>query len=315
LMVAGLVAMVSGREGYVALFPGQVASEFRSHFEYEVAIRSADAIEGGEELLIPHADLKVLEVGLDGAPADSTLAGSVWRYLRTGVWSRRESQRFESAELPFSLELSRFVPNGGIAPLNAASATSLPVVDGLTVLPRPKQTEAELNTPAVYARALAPDGSLVGETILAETAIRPWAVAVGDSVYAVSLRPRRFAMPFTVRLEEFFKDEHPRTDMASVYRSDVTAMRGDGREERVRIEMNQPLRENGFVMFQASFTEFPGEDGPRYRSQFAVVRNPADKWPEIACWVIGSGLVLAFGMRLIAFLGKQQRARSAEASA
>ena len=315
LMAAGLVAMLAGREGYVALFPGETASEFRSHYEYEVAIRSADALDGGQELVIPDADLRVLEVGLDGRPAPSSLLAPLWRYLETGTFERREAQVFQSPELPFALELSHFVPNGGVAPLNAASASPLPVVDGLTVVPRPKAVQAEENLPAVYARALAPDGELLGETILAETATRPWAVAVGDAVWAVSLRPKRFAMPFEVRLEEFFKDEHPRTDMAAVYRSDVTALRGDGREERVRIEMNQPLRDDGFVMFQASFTEFPGEEGPRYRSQFAVVRNPADKWPEYACWVIGAGLVFAFGARLWGFLRKQQRARAEGAPA
>ena len=59
--------------------------------------------------------------------------------------------------------------------------------------------------------------------------------------------------------------------------------------------------------FQA---EFSRDDLGREYSVFAVVRNPADQWPKYACYVIGIGLVLHFGMKLAAYL--RSRARKAQ---
>lgn len=309
LMLSGLVSHVSKTEGFVALLPGEEAHEFRSHYEYEVVIRRVGDGASDRELLIPPADLDVLEVGLDGRPAPLNWFSSIGPWFDTGVFGRRERQTFTSEDLPFQLELAHFVSNGRLMTAGPQSAAPLPVIDGITVMPVAKDLTAERNQPAVYAEATDASGAVLGRTILTPLTLRPWAFEVEGEVYAVHLRAERTAMPFVLRLDEFFMDERPRTDMPATYRSDVIVLRDDGREQRVRIEMNEPLREDGFVAYQASYGQKMTPSGPQYFSQFATVINPSDQWPKYACYVIGFGLVWAFGARLSTFLAKRARAR------
>ena len=68
--------------------------------------------------------------------------------------------------------------------------------------------------------------------------------------------------------------------------------------------MNDPLRREGYVLFQSDWGPKP-EDDPspeRYYSVFAVVRNPADHWPLIACIVIAIGLCTHFGRMLVRYV-------------
>jgi hypothetical protein len=310
LLAAGFVKFASGEDGYLALVPGESSSEFRSHYEWEVAIREVD---GRRELLIPDADLRALEVDPFGNPAEPySFTGRLGRALTTGRLDGFAAQRFAHPDLPFELELSNFVANASVAPVGPMWQPTLPVVDGYSVVWRPKETEAELNSPAIEARALGPTGETLGASILAGVARAPWTLTSEGRTFLVELRARRFSMPFELRLDEFHKEEHPRTDIPSVYRSDVTTVRPEGPSEQARIEMNRPLRDGGLVLFQASFGERPTAGGPVTFSQFAVVRNPADKWPEYACWVIAAGMLLAFGERLLGFMRAQSARRAAE---
>jgi hypothetical protein len=45
------------------------------------------------------------------------------------------------------------------------------------------------------------------------------------------------------------------------------------------------------------------------------VRNPSDQWPKYAAYVIGFGLLLAFGQRLFDYLGSEKRRRLREIQA
>lgn len=314
LMAAGMVKFASGHDGYLALIPGESSDEFVSHYEWEVAIHDASDQSDVRELLIPDADLRALEVDPFGSPSKlESLTRRLRRWLHTGSFEGRSTHLFESPELPFVLELSNFVPNAQVAPIGPMWKPTLPVVDGYSVIWRPKAPDAEFNSPAVYARALGATGEVLGEGILAGTARHPLTVAAGDDVWALSLRAKRYSMPFTVTLDEFYKEEHPRTEIAAVYRSDITTTRPEGLAERVRIEMNRPLRDGGLVLFQASYGERPTPEGPKTFSQFAVVSNPADKWPEIACWVIAAGMLITFGQRLVKYLRLQSDRRAASA--
>ena len=285
LMAAGLVKLTNSDDGFLALIEGEASDDFVSFFEWEVAIYDTESVEQVDELLIPDADLRALAGG--------------------------RSRRFSHPDLGFDLELSNFVPNGRPLPVGPQWTPQYPVVDGYAAFSLPKEHEAEANIPVMYARAVV--GNQVATTgILYGDEASPLILGNGDELVALSLRKKRIQMPFTVRLEDFHMEEHPRTRIASVYRSDITKVT-DGGEDKIRIEMNRPLRDSGLVLFQSSYGQRMTDDGLVPFSQFSVVRNPSDHWPLYACIVIGVGLLFAFTQRLTAFLKKQNAARRAAA--
>ena len=116
-------------------------------------------------------------------------------------------------------------------------------------------------------------------------------------------------MPFTIRLKDFRKEDHPGMNLARSFESDVVQL-ADGSQREVRIQMNEPLRDGGLVLFQSAWG--PPSAGPNDRlySTFSVVRNPSDHWPLYSCIVIGIGLLIAFVPKLLKFVRAQGSARA-----
>ena len=63
------------------------------------------------------------------------------------------------------------------------------------------------------------------------------------------------------------------------------------------------------MLFQASWGPSNARPGDPLFSVFSVVRNPSDKWPEISCWVIAAGMLLAFGQKLFGYVRSQKKKR------
>ena len=116
-------------------------------------------------------------------------------------------------------------------------------------------------------------------------------------------------MPFSIKLADFRKEDHPGMTMARAFESDVIQTRA-GEPREVRIQMNEPLRDGGLVLFQSSWGPSTAGPGDRLFSVFSVVRNPSDHWPLYACIVIGVGLLLAFLPRLWKFVRAQEKSRA-----
>jgi len=92
--------------------------------------------------------------------------------------------------------------------------------------------------------------------------------------------------------------------MPRSFESDVLV---DG-ERKVTISMNEPLRADGLVVYQASWGPQDAAPGARLFSTFAVVRNPADSLPLVACIVIALGLVFHFTRKLTRHVRSQRSA-------
>ena len=134
----------------------------------------------------------------------------------------------------------------------------------------------------------------------------PQRVVVAGKAYALELRKKRFKLPFTVRLIKAYEEKHPGTQMASAYASDVVRIQ-EGDEQSVHIAMNEPLRHQGYTLFQSEFGM--AADGQTF-SVFAVVSNPADQWPLYSCIVIWLGLQVHFTIKLVKFIKSQQKKRA-----
>jgi len=285
MLVAGLVKLTNSEEGALQLWPGQQSDRFVSLNRNEVTIWELGPTQQVPQWVIDHDFL----VDLSG----------------------EASRRFTAKDLPFALDLSGYVRNSRALPKGPSWQASGEVIDGYGLYPLDPDKENEFNVPGLHATVVAEDGSQE-KGILWARQEAPWVVAVGDRQFAIDFGRETYTMPFSIRLEEFIKEDHPGIGMAKAYRSRVMRIQ-DSDEKPVLIQMNEPLREGGLVLFQSSYgPEEPGYEGP-YFSVFSVVRNPSDKWPEYSLWVITVGLLLTFGRHLWGFL-KQQTKRRAKAA-
>lgn len=276
LLVSGLVKMYFSDDGYVTLFEGQYADEFQSHYRWELVI-TEDIGEGKlREFVVPPEDFQESEAG---------------------------TVTLTSSELPFQLELSHLLRNCDALPKGPMFEVDVPVIDGVFLQKLPKEKEAERNVPGLYAAAV---GDKTHEGILHGFARAPWTFESSGRKFAVDLHKERYPMPFTLRLDKFTKREHARTTMASHFSSDVTVFEGES-SRRVHIKMNEPLRDEGLVLYQASWGPANARPGDPLFSQLAVVRNPADQYPLYACIVIGAGLLLHFGRKLLRYIKIEAR--------
>ena len=89
--------------------------------------------------------------------------------------------------------------------------------------------------------------------------------------------------------------------MPKWFSSDVTVVE-EGSPRTLRISMNEPLRSDGLVLYQASWGPSNAMPGTPLFSTLAVVRNPADQYPLYACILISIGLVIHFSRRLTGYI-------------
>ena len=280
LLLSGFVKLYHSQDGHVTLFETQRANWFQSYVRWEVAVARRLPDGSLEEHLIPEEHF---------SQADGS-----------------EPARFASEALPFALELSHVTPNCVPLPKGPMFEVDVPVIDGVFLKAEPRKPEAEANVAGAYARLVPKDGGPSRTGILWGLDRGPWTVEAGGEVWAVDLRRERYPMPFTLVLDDFRKEDHPRLSMARSFESDVTVLE-HGAERAVEISMNEPLRDQGLVLYQASWGPSNARPGDPLFSTFSVVRNPADRWPLIACIITALGLVVHFTRKLSRYIRVEAR--------
>ncbi len=279
LLAAGFVKLSFSKDGHVTLFESQRANWFESYFRWELSV--ARRLPDGrlEERVAPQEAF----LARDGAPAT-----------------------FAAAGLPFALEVRRAFANCRPLPKGPMFAVDVPVVDGCFLREEPLDPQAEANVAGLYARVVPSDGSAPQDGILWGLARGPWTVEVGGETWAIDLRHERYPMPFTLVLDDFRKEDHPRSAMPKSFESDVRVLERDV-ERPVEISMNEPLREAGLVLYQASWGPSSARPGDPLFSTFAVVENPADRVPLVGCVVCALGLVWHFWRKLARHVRSEAR--------
>jgi hypothetical protein len=234
-------------EGYISLYEGDRANFFESHYQWELAIGRSGA--DAREVVVPE-----------------------------GVLRQASAQRLlvQHPDLPFEVVVDGYAQN--VRPRQAGSSVDgADVVEGYVLQALAPALEKEHDTPGIYVSVRSKEGGERRLILWGSSMLEPRArsVPVGDETWSIDLRRRRFALPFAIRLDDFRKEEHPGTTLPSSFESDVT-QQGAGGERQVLVEMNQPLRDAGFVIYQSGWgPQTPGEHRRLY-SQFAVVRNPSN---------------------------------------
>ncbi|MDB6138300.1 MAG: hypothetical protein JWO94_1372 [Verrucomicrobiaceae bacterium] len=289
MLISGAVEYSFKKEGNMALLEGQTSDEFQSFHKRVIEIEQVGppAKDGKRTVLVIHDD------AFSDLTPDST----------TG-----KARTFTHASLPFELTLMNYQENS--EPHHADGNEGREVVDGYYLQPKTKNTTAEQNIDGIYASVKDKSGA-VQKGILWGAAAAPWTVKVDGKTYLIDLSRERWHLPFAVRLDKFEREVHPGTERARKFSSQVTKLTG-GHEEKKVIKMNEPLRDGGYVLFQASFSQ--GEEGAKGRQQsvFEVVQNPADNWPLYSCIAVAIGLLIHFISMLARFV-KRTSAKAASA--
>lgn len=294
LLVAGFVKLEFSYSGHLALYEAPTgggdgsdrlyeSSAFVSFHDYELALLR-DLGDTVEERTVP----------------ESVLVGA-----RDGVVAL-------SAEgLPFTVSVHHWLDNcrpSGKGPMVQALT---PVVDGVFLREQAIAKEREANIAGCYVTVTTRTGErlespLLGADMRPFSRTRlPFTFSVEGQRYALDLRRVVYDLPFEVRLDRFSKLDHPGTMMARDFRSFVTVREERG-ERQQQIYMNNPLRKDGFVLYQTNWGPQQG-GGPPFYSVFEVSSNPSDMWPAIACGVIALGLLWHFLAKLWRFLNSVSR--------
>jgi len=138
----------------------------------------------------------------------------------------------------------------------------------------------------------------------------PQTVSVGGQTFTLTLRPRRYYQPFTVKLlktqHEVYAGTSTAADSEGIPKNFLCRVLvdhpKDGKRE-VDIYMNNPLRYAGLTFFQYQMgREEMGAS--RGTSVLQVVRNPSWLTPYLGCVLVAFGLLVQFGIHLNGFLRK-----------
>ncbi len=275
MLAAGFVKWRFSNDGQITLFEGQRADYFNDPFRYELSI-------------VEHRD-----------------SGELFEYRVAQeklVPSRgANSVRLVGEGLPFSLEVAHYARNTRALPKGPMFKVEVPVIDGYFLSEEEPAKEAETNIAGAYLRLADGKTGEAQDAIVWGEQGQPWTAKCAGRTFSFDLRRERHKLPFEIKLEDFAKVDYPGTSTPRSFTSDVT-VNESGSERALRISMNEPLRSQGMVVYQASWG--PQDAGPDTRlfSTLAVVRNPADRLPLYACIVIACGLLLHFGRKLRAAL-------------
>lgn len=268
LLVAGAVKFQTGNSGYLKLWEGETGNAYIAFHENELVI-SKELPGGRFEEYIVHDDA-FKEMGSNGR-------GSV-----------------ELEGVPFKLLLNRYMLN--CEPRRASDGS-------VALLELPEMSMARANLSGLLVTADIPgQAQQSGALWVAEAA--PWTLQVEGETWTVGYRRRVRDLPWSMRLEDFIKEEHPGVDTPRVFASDVTRIDDLG-EQQFHITMNAPLRYDGFTFSQNNWgpqdPSMQPRDGSRW-SMLEVSTNPSDQWPKYGCFVMAYGMIIHFLAKLARYI-------------
>lgn len=280
MLLSGLVEYAFSTKGHMTLVEGRDSDEYVSFNEWEVVV-----FENGNttEFVVPADEF---------------------------IHNREEEQvTYQHPALPFQFRISSVMKNSRVA-ASAARPGDDPGGATYRLVKVKQETEAELDVVGCVITAWSdPSRKDAKSGILWGNEALPFTYEAGGKLWLAHIQRRAWKVPFSIQLDDARMEEHPGTfnaaqgmGMARAYESDVT-MTEAGRNEKILISMNEPLRHKGFTFFQ---TRMGMTEARQPFSQFSVVKNPADAWPLYACYVIAAGLLLHFIRKLSLFVNSIQ---------
>jgi hypothetical protein len=220
-------------------------------------------------------------------------------------------QTIRNDQLPFDVETVQYMPNASrplsLKALDENAVNSADKGDGREMAVRPippvNGTGSEIDTPAAYVKLKKKNSedSLGTYLVTVNLPDSKQSVRVDGKDYLLSMRFARIYRPYSLHLIKFSFDRHPGTGVPKNYSSRVQLVDPESKEDReVLIRMNEPLRYRGETFFQADF-----DHTTEKATVLQVVRNPGWTLPYISCFLVALGMIVHFGMHLVAFLQRR----------
>lgn len=282
MIAGGAVSYHFAVEGNMSLHEGRTSDEFLSFHDRVIEIEKVQA------------DEKAKRVAL-------VIDQSKYNDLSAG-----RGRTFTHESLPFDLMITNWKQHA--QPKRDREGGRADVIDGYYIQEVSTLDESGAALPdeqlASACVAIAKDKKTGAEQkgILWEFAAAPWTLAAGGDKYVISLVHRTYKLPFAIRLDKTEQEKHPGTERARRFTSWVTKLE-DGREEKRVITMNEPVRSEGYAVFQQTFDDGSRGGGSGVKSSgFQIVQNPSDHWPLISCVIVAQGLLLHFLLMLGRFI-------------
>ncbi len=279
LLIAGGVSFYCKDEGALQVYEGASGNTFESYDHWQLEIQEA-GVKYKPVLVIPEAGFKDCE--------------------------GKTSRTFFHSSLPFEFSISSYLRASTTVHTSEAPAPpGTTVIDGYYLASTKVDLDQEPNNFRSILLTLK-DPATPSQIMLWGEAFHPATVTAAGRTFLVRLCRTKWELPFTVTVRDFTHEYWPGTMKPKVYRSDITETKNGVSTDHV-IQMNEPLRDSGYVLFQSSFG--PPNAGPSTRmyTVFAVVKNPSDHWPMWACIAAFVGLLIHFVQKLVLFIRKQQR--------
>jgi len=205
---------------------------------------------------------------------------------------------------PLSIKIKRFYVNAELAPRAAGDPPSMANMGvGANVKiteTAPAASDKEGNATSAFIEPVA-GGTSYGTWLVSSVLGAPQSFIHEGRTYLLSMRPRRYYLPYAVTLKKFSHDIYPGTDIPKNFSSLVHLSNpAKGEERDVLIYMNQPLRYDGKAFYQASYGK--GDT----LSILQVVANPGWLLPYISCALITLGLLVHFCITLFNAIKRRQ---------
>jgi hypothetical protein len=281
MIAAGAVSYHFAVEGNMSLREGETSDEFLSFHDRVIEIEKVQTDEKAKRSVLVIDQSKYQDL-TDGKGRTFTHESLPFDLMITG-WKKhaqpkpdRDGSRADAIDGYFIQEVSTLDESGAAMADEALASACVAIV-------KDKKGGAEQ------------------KGILWEFAAAPWTVTVGSDKYLLSLVHRTYKLPFAIKLDKTEQEKHPGTERARRFTSWVTKLE-DGREEKRVITMNEPVRSEGYAVFQQTFDDGTRSGSGVKSSGFQIVENPSDHWPLISCIIVAEGLLLHFLMMLARFI-------------
>ena len=279
LLLAGFVSHHYSKEGIMAVFEDETSDYAQSYTEFTIEV--CEIVDGKKTApyVVQAKDLKVLESA--------------------------ESRVFEFPDLAMDIKVSGWMRSCARVNVDEADAGKVPGVDGFALRMMEINPVEELNMAGCFVD-IQSKGENTQSTRLILHGADPNALTatVNGKIYGFKLIREIWPMPFQVRLDKSVGEYYPGTRKPSSFQSDITRIAG-GSEQGYRIRMNEPMRYEGYTLYQARWED----RGDRAMSGFAIVKNPSDQWPKYSLYISILGLTIHFGMKLGGFMVKSSKGR------
>ena len=266
-LLSAYVTLHQAQESHLTLKEGQASNVSTAYHEWEIAVWESDA---------PNQSLKT-EHDVTVIDADRL----------------KSEQEIKFEDLGFKMRVKEYYSNceaysqpGRVKEDNVQNASGITRLEAAML-----NKEPEKNNPGGVFTVETSDNKSF-DVLLYGLDRNPLSIQIGAKKYDLSLRLKHYLFPFTLKLKQFKKEEHPGTETPRSFQSLVEIEIDRAHREKL-ISMNDPLRYKDFTFYQAAFSvEKTGDQA----STLAVVKNKGRLMPYISTLVTFLGLVTHFSM-------------------